>query len=362
MPLTLRAAVGTAIREAPATDAKNRPASPVDYSHLASSGGVLRPLQVLTMPTLGQLPRAALATRARPLPNREGATTSRRFAPLGPWQPVRLLGRGRKTIVFQARPIHASPTAPADYVIKALDPDFDDDSLALAALKREALVAGSVTHPNLPVLLASQLQRQPCPLAFLHARAVSGRRLLGAGGADDEVQGLKIPRALRIVRQAADALRALHEAGWLHGDVKPDNLLVAPDGKTTLIDLGFTRRLEDEECACSEALSGSCIYTAPEMIVPSDPLTAASDIYSLGITLFELLTGSPPMETRDRATVVSWHLRSVAPELRERLPHAPLRLARLLRAMLARQPLRRPSLAELLPWLMELEIETLAMQ
>lgn len=290
------------------------------------------------------------------------APFARSFAPVGPWQPVRLLGRGRKTIVFQARPIHAAAHAPADYVIKTLDPDYVDDRVALAALNREAQVAAAINHPHLPVLLASQLHRPPFHLAFLCERAVSGRRLLHRSGPEQPPRGLKIPLALWIVRQATAGLLALHEAGWLHGDIKPDNLLVTPQGRTTLIDFGFARQLDGEECDCSDALTGTCIYTSPEMIVPHDRLTAASDVYSLGITLFELLTGRPPMETNDRATVVTWHLRSVAPDLRERLPHAPLRLARLLRSMLARQPLRRPSLGELATWLTELEIETLAMR
>ena len=291
------------------------------------------------------------------------------FAPFAAWQPVHLLGRGRKTIVFQARPIHAAADAPADYVIKGLAPDFADDPIALAALKREARIASQLTHPNLPVLLAAQLNRWPPHLAFLYEPAVTARRLLqpeiaATDTRDETVHSarLKIPQALWIARQAAEALAALHAAGWLHGDVQPDNLLVSPQGRATLIDLGFARRLDGEESVGDEPFAGSYVYVSPEMIVPRGPLTPASDVYSLGVTLFELLTGRLPMETTNRGAVISWHLRQVAPDLRAVLPHAPLRLARLLRAMLAREPLRRPSMSELIDWLVELEIDTLAMR
>jgi serine/threonine protein kinase len=191
---------------------------------------------------------------------------------------------------------------------------------------------------------------------------VSARSLIAYSTSGRNALPISIPLALWIVRQTAEALQALHDAGWLHGDIKPDNLLVTPQGRTTLIDFGFARRLDGDECQCGETMTGSCVYAPPEMIVAHDHLTPASDLYSLGITLFELLTGRLPMPTTDRATVVAWHLRNVTHEVRDYLPHAPLRLSRLLRAMLARQPLRRPGLAELIPWLMELEVDTLAMR
>jgi eukaryotic-like serine/threonine-protein kinase len=284
------------------------------------------------------------------------------YAPVGPWQPVRLLGRGRWTYVFQARPIHAADDAPADYVIKALQPNCSQERVAISALAREAYIAREMSHPNLPVLLATHVHRAPHHIAFLHDRAVTARRLITSTNDVQAAEPLSIPLALWIVRQAAMALEALHQAGWLHGDVKPDNLLVTPAGQTTLIDLGLARRLNGEECHPNELLSGSCVYLSPEMIVGREALTAASDVYALGLTLFELLIGKPPMDTIDRSTVIGWHLRSVAPELREHLPHAPLRLARLLRAMLARQPLRRPALSEIVPWLAELEIDTFALR
>lgn len=313
------------------------------------------------MPHSGSLLSVAVGRRPAALP---AATRVRQYAPWGPWQPVRLLGRGRRTLVFQARPIHAPDDAPADYVIKALDPDFAEDPIAHAAMAREAQVARELCHPNLPVLLAAQLQRAPIHLAFLHEQAVSARRLIAASASESATTRppLNIPTALWVVRQAAEGLSALHTAGWLHGDIKPDNLLVTPQGRTTVIDLGFARKLNTAECETTAPLAGSYVYAAPETIVPQDGLSPATDVYSLGITLFELLTGHPPMDTSDRATVVGWHLRSAAPELRERLPHAPLRLARLVRAMLARQPLRRPGLTELIPWIAELEIDTLGMR
>jgi serine/threonine-protein kinase len=99
---------------------------------------------------------------------------------------------------------------------------------------------------------------------------------------------------------------------------------------------------------------------APELFTPDLPVTFAADVYSLGVLAYQLLVGTLPFEDDDPLGLVTAHLESPPPDPRRKLPHLPSRAARLVRRMLAKEPLRRPSMEELIDLLTALEIETFA--
>ena len=170
---------------------------------------------------------------------------------------------------------------------------------------------------------------------------------------------LELPLALWIVRQATEALDALHTAGWMHGDVKPSNLLLSAEGHVTLLDLGFARRPTEVGSVVQRCVMGTCHYLAPEMITSALRADIRSDIYSLGAMLFEMLAGRPPFESDDLAELARQHQQSRAPELRRLAPQVPGGVTWLVRQMLAKEPLRRPqSPRELIGRLVALEIAT----
>jgi serine/threonine-protein kinase len=178
---------------------------------------------------------------------------------------------------------------------------------------------------------------------------------------------VSVPAALWIVRQMAEGLAALHQAGWMHGDVKPANAMIAPSGHVTLIDLGLARHVDRRAAESELELFGTLDYLAPERWRSTSAADIRSDLYSLGIVLFELLTGRRPLS---RDELDHWDEKGgreaffpkPLPSFSIRVaPRVPLRVARLLRQMLAQEPLRRPQTpSEVVDRLIDLEVNTFA--
>jgi serine/threonine-protein kinase len=235
-----------------------------------------------------------------------------------------------------------------------LRPQWEDRPEAAALLRREAKVGREVTHPHVVPILAAHLDSAPYFVVM--------PRLVGQTLAEELAAGpLPAGIAVWIGRQAAQALGAMHDSGYLHGDVKPANLFIAPNGHVTLIDLGFARRLNESGSAVNRLVLGTINYLAPELLMSAVRAGAHSDIFSLGVVFFEMLTGRVPLVARNLADLLQMHNEYRPPNLRAICPDVPAALAALVRQMLFREPLRRPqSMSEVVDRLVRLEIETLA--
>ncbi len=165
-----------------------------------------------------------------------------RVAPesVGTWQLVQLIGQGEWTHVFRSHPQRGGPEA-ANYAVKILKPQFQNDPLAISLLRREALVASQVRHVHLTSVLSHHTHSPPYYLVSPYLAGVSLRAALQVA------ERLAVPHALWIARQAAEALDALHQYGWLHADIKPENILIGPSGHATLLDLGFAESIRDAD-------------------------------------------------------------------------------------------------------------------
>lgn len=271
-------------------------------------------------------------------------------AVLGRWRLGEQLGAGSTTRVHVARPINCRLEGPADYAVKRIAPSHAADPLAVGMLQREAFVGRHVSHPHLAPVLAAHVDAPPYYFVMpLLSGETLARRLTG-------LTPLEAAEALWIARQAAEALAALHRAGWRHGDVKPANLFVASSGHVTLIDLGFARRIP-EPADSIEPFCGTPAYTAPECFCPALRVTEQADVYNLGVTLFEMLAGRRPFDSEEPELLAKAHAQTTPPDLRHLVPAAPTEVAQLIRRMLAKEPLRRPSSRELVEELVHLEIE-----
>jgi len=276
----------------------------------------------------------------------------------GKWRLTARIHEGERLSVFRARPITVTH-GPGCYVVKTPAQRFADDQIAAALVRREARVASLVAHAHLTSVLGGKLDG-PAPLVVLpYLDGITLRQMLIAQAREPECFSRGPATALLIVRQVAEALAALHGAGWLHGQVRPEHVIVSPQGHGTLIDLAQARRLESEECDAQAWPPSALAYAAPESFLARGRLAAASDIYSLGILLFELLTGQLPFVAAGRRQWVESHLRQRPLDVRDLRPTISRDIAHLLRKMLAKEPLRRPTAEQLVERLAGLEIEEL---
>jgi eukaryotic-like serine/threonine-protein kinase len=271
--------------------------------------------------------------------------------------------------VFRARRADVAAETTASYTLKILRPECAPNPRAIQLLAREAEVGSSVAHPHLIPIFSAALRRPPyyVVMPWLEGATLERRLRIDAEtnvafrGAKAGIPRriLDLPRALWIVRQTAEALAALHRAGWMHGDVKPGNLMVSPAGHVTLFDLNFARRGEESGAAVDRCVLGTFYYIAPELLTSAMRADIRSDIYSLGVVFYEMLGGRRPFEAEDMADLASQHLQAAPPDLKELAPHVPEKVVHLVRRMIAKDPSRRPqSPEELIAELMRLEIET----
>jgi serine/threonine protein kinase len=169
---------------------------------------------------------------------------------------------------------------------------------------------------------------------------------------------LRLADALWIARQTADALAALHRAGFVHGDVKPDNIRVAEAGRAILLDLGFAHRVgENAQLMEQGYVLGTVNYLAPELCAPEPEDELASDLFSLGVTLFEMVTGRMPYPPGSIEQTFRRHESDPPADVRQyAVGPMPAGLPQLLSRLLARRPEDRPSAAAVVQQLIGMEI------
>lgn len=276
----------------------------------------------------------------------------RRLLRVRQWELGDLVAAGGLTRVYRARPAGSPPELPAGYALKMLRPRWHDDPRAIGLLRREALVGRTLSHPHVISVLAASVSRPPY---YVVMPWLSGTTLEARLAAENT---LPLHIALGTARQIAMGLDALDRAGWMHGDVKPANVYVSPEGHVTLLDLGFARRSSEIGSVVDRCVMGTWTYIAPEMITSALRADIRSDIYGLGGVLYELLSGRPPFAASEPAELAQQHRQAVPRPLVDFLPRLPLEVAQLVHRMLAKDPLRRPhSPAELVDQLVRLEID-----
>jgi eukaryotic-like serine/threonine-protein kinase len=246
-----------------------------------------------------------------------------------------VIGRGGMSTVYRAHDATLDRTVAIKVMSAAL---AEQDPVWIARFLREARAVASLTHPGVATVYDTGVENG---MRFIAMELVPGRSLQAILA--DEAP-LATARAVDIGAQVADVLSAAHAAGIVHRDIKPGNVMVAPNGSVKVLDFGIARAVDGATLTQTHSLVGTVAFMSPEQAL-GRPADARSDIYSLGCVIYAMLAATPPFMAEVTAAVLHQHT-SVAPKpLRDMSRNVPSALDALVMQMLAKDPADRPQTA-----------------
>ena len=257
------------------------------------------------------------------------------------YEVVARISAGGMGEVYRAR----DPLLERELVLKVLPQRAQFQNDALERFVREARAASALNHPNIVTIYAIG-EADNCH--FIAMELVKGRTLRQLGRERPSAKTLA-----QIGSQAARALAVAHEAGIVHRDIKPENIMVRDDGYVKVLDFGIAQLARNDATELSDdsrltrpgMVVGTMRYMSPEQAT-ADPTTPASDIFSLGLVLYELATGHHAFEASSDMAVLSGIILREAPPASRTNPRLPKELDALLAQMLAKNPAFRPTAIE----------------
>ena len=241
---------------------------------------------------------------------------------------VGLLGDGGMAEVYLAR----DNSLGREVALKVLRERYADDEEFVERFRREAVSAATPNHPG--IVQVYDRGRTEDGAFYMAMEYVPGGTLKERVKAEG---GLAPREAAEIASQVADALAVAHEHGIVHRDVKPQNVLLAASGVAKVSDFGIARAASSKTMTQTKAVLGTLAYMSPEQ-VRGERAGPASDLYSLGVVLFEMLTGELPYQGDDPIATAMKHLDEEPPHPRETNPRVPEELDALVVKLLAKDP------------------------
>ncbi len=256
---------------------------------------------------------------------------------LGKYRLMSLLGKGGMSSVFRADHVLMRRTC----AIKVLPVKRVKDSSYLERFYREAQAVASLDHPNIvrayDVDHEEQKGNEIHFLVMEHVDGNSLQEIVNESGPFEFVQ------AAEYLRQSAEGLEHAHKVGLVHRDIKPGNLLIDPNGVIKILDLGLAQFFEQKEenpltVAHDEKVLGTADYLSPEQALDSHKVDIRADIYSLGCTVYFVLTGHPPFNEGTLAQRLMWHQTKQPPPISSDRPDIPPTLMSIIEKMMAKKP------------------------
>lgn len=225
----------------------------------------------------------------------------------GRYQLTRVVGSGGMATIYAAIDLRLD----RQVAVKVMHSHLAQDEQFVSRFIREAKAAASLSHPNIVAVLDQGWNQGGAPCVFIVMELIEGATLRDY---IIEQGALSAERALSIITPVASALAAAHKLGIVHRDIKPENILVSKEGRIKIADFGLARSalLGNTMTAESSVILGSVSYLSPEQ-VQRGVADARSDIYSLGIVLFEILTGQKPYQGEDPVQVAIKHVNERVP-------------------------------------------------
>jgi putative intracellular protease/amidase len=299
---------------------------------------VLRDLPADTLLERLRRGNTTLDTSADNAAARPGGAPPRELADHPRYRIVKVLGSGGMGTVYQAEHRLMERTV----ALKVINRQLTSHPTAVDRFRREVKAAGRLTHPN---IVAAHDAEQAGDLHFLVMEFVEGitlTRLVEKGGPRP------VAHACHYARQAALGLQHAFEQGMVHRDVQPQNLMLTPRGQVKILDFGLARLTEEGAPASSrpritavDAVVGTVDYMAPEQARDSRRADIRSDVYSLGCTLYYLLTGQTPFPRGTAMHKMLSHIDTVPQPLPELRPEVPPPLVAVVERMMAKDPAQR---------------------
>jgi eukaryotic-like serine/threonine-protein kinase len=224
----------------------------------------------------------------------------------GRYEIEREIGKGGNARIFLARPPGGEPVA-----LKILHPELLV-SVAADRFLREIKLASQLDHPHIAHLLDSGERDWLVYYVMTYVEGATLREFLSSSGGR-----LSVSDTLRVADNLLDALEHAHGHGIIHRDVKPENVVISPQG-AVLLDFGIARAVwasGSDRLTRSGIAVGTSTYMSPEQITALKEIDLRSDLYSLACVLFECLAGQPPFVHRNEAVVLQMHLNQPAPDV-----------------------------------------------
>jgi serine/threonine protein kinase len=245
-----------------------------------------------------------------------------------------VLGRGAMGVVYRAH----HQTLEQDVAVKVMHPDLAPDRHAIVRFQQEAKAAARLAHPSSVQILDFGADYDG--LLYLAMELLVGRTLLEV---IEEESPLARERIVHIAAQVLSALAVAHDLGILHRDLKPENIVILDGDVVKVCDFGVAKLVEESgivHATLTGALIGTPEYMSPEQCT-GDTLDARSDLYSMGVILFHMLTRNVPFYESSAVATILKHIHAEPPDPQRLAPKADPRLCRICLEALRKQPSER---------------------
>ncbi|GEL48714.1 serine/threonine protein kinase [Cellulomonas hominis] len=253
----------------------------------------------------------------------------------GRYEVVSRIARGGMATVYLA----VDRRLDRDVALKVMHPHLAEGAAGadfVARFRREARAAARLTHPGLVGVYDQGVDGETSYLTMEYVDGVNLRRHLAERGS------LTVGEALDVAERVLDALAAAHRAGLVHRDVKPENVLLASDGRIKVADFGLARAVTEVTSTTTGTVFGTVAYLAPELVVHGTS-DARTDVYAAGVLLYEMLTGAQPFTGETPIQIAFQHVNSDVPAPSDAASWLPVEVDELVAALAAREPDDRPA-------------------
>lgn len=257
---------------------------------------------------------------------------------IGTYEIREVLGKGGMGTVYRATDLVLS----REVALKVINPDLSQNPVLMKRFRNEALAMARLSHPNIVVIhnFLSEANFHYIVMEYVQGKSLS--HIIKGEGA------LPWNRAFALFSQILTAMDYAHKQGIIHRDIKPSNFIIQSDGMVKVTDFGIAKLFGGEELTRAGTTLGTSRYMSPEQILVQ-PIGVFSDIYSLGITLYEMVTGRVPFSGNSDFEIQRGHLELSPPLPRQVSPHLPPAVETAILKSLEKKPERRfPSVRDFL--------------